>query len=203
MFAYFIGLLTEKSPTDAVIELNGIGYSFSITASTFQVLPALGESAKLFTYLLVREDIMLLYGFATDEERQVFKLLISVSGVGPRMAQTILSGMAAGDLQENIISNKIHVLTTISGVGKKTAERIVLDLRDKITKLDLKSSGIGIDIKTVSQQTRSDAYSALLALGYARPQAEKALRGAISENPDAKTEELLRLALRQIQQDSK
>jgi holliday junction DNA helicase RuvA len=201
MYAYLTGTLTEKSPLDAVIETGGVGYALNISASTFQLLPALGTTTKIFTYLHVREDALILFGFFTEEERQVFKLLLSVSGVGPKMAQTILSGMTATELRETIISNNLRALTAISGVGKKTAERIALDLRDKITKLDLKTSAIALEVKTENQQARSDAYAALVALGYAKPVAEKALRAAIQESPAAKTDVLIRLALKNIQSE--
>jgi len=199
MLAYLIGTLAEKSPVEVVVDIGGIGYAVSITATTHQQLPALGEKVKLFTYLHLREDAVSLYGFATDEERQVYKLLLTVSGVGPKMAQTILSGMSAGELREVIIANNLRALTNLSGVGKKTAERIMVDLRDKITKLDLKSS-IEIPAQSDAQQARSDAYSALLALGYSRAVAEKALRAAIQESPNAKVDELIKLALRNTQE---
>lgn len=199
MLAYLIGTLAEKSPVEVVIDVGGVGYSVSITTSTHQQLPALGEKVKLFTYLHLREDAVSLYGFATEEERQVYKLLLTVSGVGPKMAQTILSGMNAGELREAIIANNVRALTNLSGVGKKTAERIMVDLRDKITKLDLKSS-IGIPLQSDTQQARSDAYSALLALGYSKAVAEKALRAAIAESPNAKVDELIKLALRNTQE---
>jgi Holliday junction DNA helicase RuvA len=199
MLAYLIGTLAEKSPVEVVVDVGGVGYAVSITATTHQQLPALGETVKLFTYLHLREDAVSLYGFATDEERQVYKLLLTVSGVGPKIAQTILSGMSAGELREVIIANNLRALTNLSGVGKKTAERIMVDLRDKITKLDLKSS-IEIPVQSDAQQARSDAYSALLALGYSRAVAEKALRAAIQESPNAKVDELIKLALRNTQE---
>ncbi|MFQ3598351.1 MAG: Holliday junction branch migration protein RuvA [Chloroherpetonaceae bacterium] len=199
MLAYLIGTLAEKSPVEVVIDVSGIGYAVSITTTTHQQLPALGEKVKLFTYLHLREDAVSLYGFASEEERQVYKLLLTVSGVGPKMAQSILSGMNAGELREAIIGNNIRALTNLSGVGKKTAERIMVDLRDKITKLDLKSS-IALPVQSDAQQARSDAYSALLALGYSKPVAEKALRAAITESPNAKVDELIKLALRNTQE---
>lgn len=199
MLAYLIGTLSEKSPVEIVLDVGGVGYALNITTSTHEQLPALGEKVKLFTYLHLREDAVSLYGFATDEERQVYKLLLSVSGVGPKMAQSILSGMNASELREAIIANNVRALTNLSGVGKKTAERIVVDLRDKITKLDLKSS-IVLPVQSDAQQARSDAYSALLALGYSKSIAEKALRAAIAQSPNAKVDELIKLALRNTQE---
>ncbi|NTW50371.1 MAG: Holliday junction branch migration protein RuvA, partial [Chlorobiales bacterium] len=130
MLAYLVGKLVEKSPADAVLEVNGMGYLLSITATTHEQLPALGEQYKILSYLHVREDALQLFGFATEEERQFFKLLLTISGVGPKLAQTILSGMDATRLREAVISNNTKALTAISGVGKKTADRIVLELRD-------------------------------------------------------------------------
>lgn len=197
MIAYLIGTLTDKSPTEVTMEVGGIGFSASISANTYAELPELNQTVKLLTYLYVRDDAFQLYGFAREEERVIFKLLISVGGVGPKMAQTILSGMDVGALREAIIGNHLAALTRISGVGRKTAERIILELRDKLTKLDLRPTPIGV--QSDLQQARSDAYSALLALGFAKPVAEKAMRAAIAEAPNAKTDELVRLALKYAQ----
>lgn len=197
MIAYLIGTLTDKSPTEATVEVGGIGFSAIISANTYAELPEIDNAVKLLTYLYVREDALLLYGFAREEERAVFKMLLGVGGVGPKMAQTILSGMDVGALREAIIGNNLAALTRISGVGKKTAERIVLELRDKLTKLDLKPTQMSL--QSDLQQARSDAYSALLALGFAKPIAEKAMRAAIAEHPNAKTDELVRLALKHAQ----
>lgn len=198
MLAYLIGILAEKTPVEVVVDVGGVGYAVNITTSTHQLLPALGEKVKLFTYLYFRKDVVSLYGFATDEERQVYKLLLTVSGVGPKMAQTILSGMNASELREAIIANNVGALTNLSGVGKKTAERIMVDLRDKITKLDLQPSA-AFALQSEAQQARSDAYSALLALGYSKSVAEKALRAALAQSPNAKVDELIKLALRNTQ----
>lgn len=197
MLSYLIGTLAEKSPTEATVEVGGIGFTAQISATTFAQLPDVDHRVKLFVHLHIREEALVLYGFATEEERAVFKLLLSVSGVGPKMAQTILSGMDVALLREAIISNNLAALAGIAGVGRKTAERIVLELRDKILKLDLKAAPIAV--QTDMQQARSDAYSALLALGFAKPMAEKAVRAAIAEMPNAKTEDLIRLALKHIQ----
>ncbi|MCS6988248.1 MAG: Holliday junction branch migration protein RuvA [Chloroherpetonaceae bacterium] len=198
MLAYLVGTLVEKSPLEVVVDVGGVGYAASVTASTHQQLPPLGERVKLFTYLHLREDALALYGFATEEEREMFKLLLTASGVGPKTAQTILSGMNASELREAVIANDLRALTNLSGVGKKTAERIMVDLRDKITKLNFKSSP-ALPVQSETQQARSDAYSALLALGYPKPVAEKALRAAIAESPNAKVDELIKLALRHAQ----
>lgn len=198
MIAYLAGKLAEKSPLEVVVDVGGIGYAVSITAQSYEALPDGELPVKLFTYLHLREDIAQLYGFITEEERLVFKLLLSVSGVGPKMAQTILSGMDTMTLRETIVAGNSKALTNISGVGKKTADRIILELRDKITKLDLKTNLTSF-VQTDAGQARSDAFSALLSLGYSKPVAEKAMRAAIAESPTAKTDELIRIALKQVQ----
>jgi holliday junction DNA helicase RuvA len=200
MLAYLVGKLVEKSPADAVLEVNGMGYLLSITATTHEQLPALGEQYKILSYLHVREDALQLFGFATEEERQFFKLLLTISGVGPKLAQTILSGMDATRLREAVISNNTKALTAISGVGKKTADRIVLELRDKVVKMDLKTESV-FEGHSAQQQARSDAYSALLSLGFSRPAAEKAMRTVISELPNGSADELIRMALRYVQNE--
>jgi Holliday junction DNA helicase RuvA len=197
MIAYLIGTLIEKSPIEATIEVGGVGFTAHISANTYAELPEPQSEVKLFTYLYLREDALLLYGFMREEERAIFKMLLSVGGVGPKMAQTILSGMDVGTLREAIISANLAALTHIPGVGKKTAERILVELRDKLSKLELKPVAVGSQSDV--QQARSDAYSALLALGFSKPVAEKAMRAAIAEAPHAKTDELLRLALKHAQ----
>ncbi len=198
MLAYLFGKLVEKSPTEAVVDVGGVAFSVNISAATFADLPALDAEFKLFTYLHVREDALLLFGFGTTEERALFKLLLGVSGVGPKLAQTILSGMNAGELRQTILSNNLNALTSISGIGKKTAERIILELRDKITKLDLKPID-KLDVQSDLQQARNDAYSALMSLGFTKAAAEKAMRAAITDAPTAKADELIRIALKHIQ----
>ncbi len=197
MIAYLIGTLIEKSPIEATIEVGGIGFTAHISANTYAELPEPQSEVKLFTYLYMREELLLLYGFMREEERAIFKMLLGVGGVGPKMAQTILSGMDVGTLREAIISSNLVALTHIPGVGKKTAERILIELRDKLAKLELKPVVVGAQSEV--QQARSDAYSALLALGFSKPIAEKAMRAAIAEAPSAKTDELLRLALKHAQ----
>ncbi|NTV45911.1 MAG: Holliday junction branch migration protein RuvA [Chlorobiales bacterium] len=200
MLSYLVGKLAEKSSSEAVLEVNGVGYLLSISATTHELLPALGEDYKILCYLHVREDALQLFGFATEEERQVFKLLLTISGVGPKLAQTILSGMDAARLREAIVSNNTKSLTAIAGVGKKTADRIVLELRDKVMKLDLKSQPV-FEGQSAHQQARSDAYSALLSLGFSRPAAEKAMRSAIAELPNGSADELIRIALKYVQNE--
>ncbi|ACF13063.1 Holliday junction DNA helicase RuvA [Chloroherpeton thalassium ATCC 35110] len=199
MLSYLSGTLIEKFSTEIVVEVNGVGYLLNISATTHEKLPAIGNQIKILTYLYVREDALQLYGFITTEDREVFKLLIAISGVGPKLAQTILSGMSTAQLRESVIAGDTKALTAIAGVGKKTAERIILELKDKLVKLDLK-----IDIKETAfrsdkQQVRNDAYSALISLGFTKSIAEKAMRAAIAEVPDGSVDDLIRVALRHVQ----
>ena len=140
MIAYLQGTIVQKNPTDLVIDVNGVGYAVNIPLSTFEKLEHSTGTVKIFTYLHVREDIMQLYGFATEAEREIFRLLISVSGIGPKMAQGILSGLSINEFKQAILDGNIPALTSISGVGKKTAERLVIELRDKLGKTDLQET---------------------------------------------------------------
>ncbi len=197
MIASLTGILKSKTPTEILIDVNGVGYSVSIPVSTYGKLGQVNSIAVVLTYLHVRDDGMQLYGFATEEERSLFKLLISISGIGPKIAQAILSGTSVAELKNHILNNNISALTTIPNVGRKTAERLVLELKDKITKIE--------PSKTTAQPTsgekenaRVEALMALTSLGFNRAAAEKAIRVALSETDgvDLSVEELIKRALR-------
>lgn len=197
MIASIRGTLIFKSPTEVIIDAQGIGYGISIPLSTYVVLGNLNSQITLLTYLHVREDVLQLYGFASEEERSIFKLLISVSGIGPRMGQTILSGITVPDLKHHIASGNLGALTTIPGVGKKLAERLIFELHDKIDKSD--PSGIFPPAPTDRQsEIRSEALLALTSLGYSRPIAEKALLAALKEmnGKENSVEELIKASLK-------
>jgi Holliday junction DNA helicase RuvA len=134
MIARLSGKLAVKSPTEIVIDVGGVAFALSVPLSTFERLPGAGETVSVFTHLHVREDLLQLYGFFAEEEREVFRILISVSGIGPKMAQGILSGLPVADLKAHIIAGNSHALTAIPGVGRKLAERLIVELRDKIAK---------------------------------------------------------------------
>lgn len=195
MIASITGTLVFKSPTEVIVDAHGVGYGISIPLSTFSALGETNTTVTLLTYLHVREDALQLYGFTTEEEKNVFKLLISVSGIGPRMAQTILSGITVPDLRHHIASGNLGALTTIPGVGRKLAERLVVELREKIGKMDVTLPPSPSD-KHI--QVRSEALLALTSLGYSRPAAEKALLSALKESNDAELslQELIKAALR-------
>ena len=169
------GQLLEKSPNQAILDVHGVGYEVTIPVSTFYQLPDPGGEAELAIYTHVREDALALYGFRTAREKQVFEKLISVSGIGPKLAITILSGLEAQDLVPAIRQNDLARLTRIPGVGKKTAERMVLELRDKLAVVE--AAGMeGAPPATGFTQQEEDVLSALTNLGYQRQVAERTLK---------------------------
>ncbi len=197
MIAYVSGTLTEKHPTEAIIDVGGLGYRLLIPTSSFEKLPAQGESARLHTTLIVREDSQTLYGFATVAERRTFETMIGVSGVGPKLALALLSGMSPSELRDVVLAEDAGMLTRIPGVGKKTAERLIVELRDKLSKMDgLGSNGYsGSDGEIML--ARSDARAGLEALGLSRAEAEKRIRVVLRDHPDVSSaEDLIRTALR-------
>jgi len=198
MIEFINGRLVDKGPTHAIIEVGGFAYRIQISLNTFESLPETGNDLKLVTYLHVREDAIQLFGFSDDRERNVFLGLISVSGIGPRLAQTILSGIKVTELVSAIAGEQTERLTRISGIGKKTAQRLVVELKEKFT-------GMGLleDVQTSPQAPalsymEEEALMALMALGYKRPAAEKALQ-RVRKTAEAKTiEELIKLTLQAI-----
>jgi Holliday junction DNA helicase RuvA len=197
MIAALRGTLLAKSATELLIDVNGVGYSVHIPLSTYEKVGEVNSTVTLFTYLHVREDVLQLYGFATDEERQMFRLLISVSGIGPRMAQSILSGISAAELTTFISEGNHIALTRIPGVGKKIAERLVVELREKIGKIESVAS-LPPASSPAQANIRSEALLALTSLGFSRSVAEKALRAAIQETngKDVTVEVLIKSALK-------
>ena len=197
MYAYISGTLSEKHPTDVVVEAGGVGYRLLIPASSYEKLPAQGKAVRLLTAFVVRDDAHILYGFATDAERTLFETMTGVSGVGPKLALAALSAMNPAELRETVVVGDSAMLTRIPGVGKKTAERLIVELRDRFAKLDgLEPTGTlgGDDDGTA----RADARAGLEALGLARAEAERRLRKALRAHPGTHSaEDLIRLALRE------
>ncbi|MGE3801089.1 MAG: Holliday junction branch migration protein RuvA [Candidatus Kapaibacterium sp.] len=200
MIEYLSGKLIEKTPTKAVLLCGGVGYGLFITLKTYEQLPDVEAEASLFTYLSVREDAMILFGFSEAAERDMFLLLTSVSGIGPKTAIGVLSGMGAEQLRDNIAAANSAALTTLPGIGKKSAERLVLELRDKIDSVPSGTLPMHSDggAKAI---VRGDALSALVELGYGRPAAERAIRAALKSGPEveASVESLIKAALRELQ----
>jgi Holliday junction DNA helicase RuvA len=196
MIGSLTGTLKHKSPTEVVLDVNGVGYAIIIPFSTYEKLGDLESRLTLVTHLHVREDALQLFGFFTEEERFFFKLLISVNGIGPKIAQGILSGISVQDLRQHIAKGNLTALTAIPGVGKKTAERLVVELRDKIEKMEVGPEGHVISES--GSELRQEALLALTSLGYNRQQAEKAIRQVLQDVPGEKTslQDLIKKALR-------
>ena len=172
MIALLRGKLLAKHPNQAIVDINGLGYDVTISIPTFSELPGLGSEVQLHIHTHVREDAIALYGFLRPEEKQLFEKLLTVSGIGPKLGITILSGMAAEDMINAIRGNDVARLTKIPGIGKKTAERMVLELRDKLPKEVMG----GVDVLPKISPVEEDVLSALMNLGYQRPAAERALQ---------------------------
>ena len=193
MITHLKGKLIEKNPTNIVLDCNGVGYSVNISLHTFSQLPS-GEHVKLFIHLQVREDSHTLFGFSSKVEREVFRLLISVSGVGASIARTMLSTLSPEQVMEAITQNNIAAIQSVKGIGTKTAQRVVLDLKDKIIKI------YGLDeVSLVSGNTnRNEALSALETLGFARKQTEKICDDIVNKNPNASVETIIKQALKNL-----
>jgi Holliday junction DNA helicase RuvA len=193
------GTLREKHPTRVVIDVGGVGYEVAIPVTTFYDLPETGKTVALRIHTHVREDALQLFGFRSARERAIFELLIRTNGVGPKLAQSILSGIEAERLVEAIRGGEIAVLKSVPGLGVKKAERLVLELRDRVDRLDAEAGGpAGVPVTARPGDERSEeAISALLNLGYPRGQAESAVeKAAGAAGDDASLEELIREALR-------
>lgn len=187
MIGRLTGQLIEKRPPTVVLELQGVGYEVDVPMSTFYQLPATGTAVTLFTHMVVREDAHLLFGFATDEERQVFRQLVRISGIGARTALAVLSGLSVSELFHAVSTQDGVRLTRIPGIGKKTAERLLLELRDKLV------AGKEPAVAGSAAAVRSDAVNALLALGYSEKEAVAAL-GKVA--PEASVQDAIRQALK-------
>jgi holliday junction DNA helicase RuvA len=190
MIAHLRGKLLAKHPNQAIVETGGVGYDVAISVPTFSDLPAVGSEVALHIYTHVREDLIALYGFLRPTEKTLFEKLITVSGIGPKLAITILSGMAVDEMTGAIRGNDVAKLTRIPGIGKKTAERMVLELRDKLPKGDADAAAM-----PVTNPLEEDVLSALVNLGYQRPMAEKALAIASRDGVKASFEALFRESL--------
>ena len=205
MIAHLSGTLLSKQPNSVILDVAGVGYEVNIPISTFYDLEETGSNVQLRIYTHVREDALQLYGFKTSRERELFLRLISVSGIGPRLGITLLSGMSADEMIASIRTNDLARLTLIPGVGRKTAERLVMELRDKVASLSSaeleeefgKKTETGAPVVT-EDSMRGDVLSALLNLGYQRNAAEKAVTAALDEGGDISVELILRRSLRKL-----
>ncbi|MEL0644180.1 MULTISPECIES: Holliday junction branch migration protein RuvA [unclassified Olleya] len=193
MITHIQGKLVEKNPTDVVIDCNGVGYMLNISLHTYSQIPN-QENLKLYTHLQIREDAHTLYGFASTSERELFRLLISVSGIGANTARTMLSSLTPKQIREGIAVDDVALIQSIKGIGIKTAQRVIIDLKDKILKI------YDIDEVSVSQSNtnKDEALSALEVLGFAKKQAEKVLDKIVKDQPEANVETIIKLALKNL-----
>jgi Holliday junction DNA helicase RuvA len=197
MIAFLRGRVITKQPNRVVVDVAGVGYDVHVPLSTFYEVGEEGADVSLRVYTHVREDALQLYGFLTDLERQVFERLIGISGIGPKLAIAVLSGMDSRELVVAVQRADVARLTGIPGIGKKTAERIVLELKDRLTQLAAPAA-IGTTPVSTGDRLRADLLSALQNLGYHRPQAERAIDAALRASPDADFEHALRGVLREL-----
>ena len=197
MIAYLEGKLIEKNPTHVILEVNGVGYSVNIPVSTFSNLGETGQVVKVLTYQHVREDELKLFGFSTKPEKELFELLISVNGVGPKVALGILSFLSVEEFQRAVLKEDLDVLTSIAGIGKKTAQRLIVELKEKLSKVDLGAERVVEGAKVASIPAFDEAVLALVSLGYTKYDAKKALERVAQEVKEVlPLEELIKRALK-------
>lgn len=208
MIAQLKGSLAEKGLDAVVVDVGGVGFAVSISLNTLAVLPQVGQPVRLYTYLQVREDALQLYGFATPEERRAFELCIAVSGIGPKIALAVLSGLDPRGLAKVITDGDAHRLKRVPGIGPKTAERLVLELRDKVARIGggAEPGAPGSPARPAPRPSpgggiESDVALALSNLGYKPAEADRAATAALAEDPSAPVEAVLRRALRLLQRD--
>jgi Holliday junction DNA helicase RuvA len=192
------GILLEKQPPQLIVDVQGVGYEIDAPLSTFYQLPEAGHEVNLFTHFVVREDAQLLFGFYTREERQLFRTLLKVNGVGPRLALTILSSSSIDDFVRSVLNNDTASLVRLPGIGKKTAERLVIEMRDKLSDWAQAPTLEGVTGKQQGprQQVLQDAISALVSLGYKQQEASRYVTK--SDDGSSGSEELIRKALREV-----
>lgn len=193
MITQIRGRLVEKNPTYVVVDCNGVGYLLHISLNTFSLLQE-NENIVLYTHLSIREDAHTLFGFINKTEREIFRLLVSVSGVGPSTARTMLSSMTSEEIQQAIASEDVKLIQSVKGIGVKTAQRVIVDLKDKILKT------FDLDEVSVKQNNtnKEEALSALEVLGFARKQADKVVNNILKLTPEATVEELIKQALKNL-----
>lgn len=198
MIEYIKGELTEITPAMAVIECNGLGYGINVSLNTYSAIQGKKE-VKLYIYESIREDAYILYGFATKQERELFLLLISVSGIGGNTARMILSALTPSELCNVISSGNDKLLKTVKGIGLKTAQRIIVDLKDKISTTDIGTSTTSTPINiTANNEIYEEAIAALTMLGFAQAPSQKVVAAILKEEPDAAVEKVIKLALKRL-----
>ena len=193
MIAHIQGRLVEKTPTDVVIDCNGVGYQLHISLHTYSLIPD-SENIKLFTFLQIKEDAHTLFGFVEKSEREIFKLLLSVSGIGANIARTMLSSMEPKQILQAIASADLGTIQSIKGIGSKTAQRVILDLKEKVLKVyDLDEVSMALN-----NTNKDEALSALEVLGFNKKLAERVVEKIVKEAPDASIESIIKQALKNL-----
>lgn len=196
MITHIKGTLVEKTPTYAVIECGGVGFMIHISLNTYSQLPEPGETCRLYTHFSVKEDAQLLFGFSGTYEREVFRLLITVSGIGPGTARMMLSSFPPEEVAAHIAGGDVAAVQSIKGIGAKTAQRVVVELKDKIQKLGVVAAN---NNSTAGNKAAEEALSALVQLGFTRPIASKAVQQVLkTEGGDHSVEDMIRLALKML-----
>jgi len=199
MITFLDGKLVSALPTQATVDVNGVGYEVFIPLSSYDKLPTVGQPIRILTHLAVREDAHILYGFMTVPERDLFRLLVnSVSGIGPKLALAVLSGMSVSNFKTAVVNSDIAAISKISGLGKKTAERIVLELKDKLGVAAAWQAATAAYAPTPEQEQANEAVLALIALGYKQVDAHKAVRDLQTQGQAKSAEELVKLALKKM-----
>ena len=193
MITHIQGKLTEKNPTDVVIDCNGVGYLLNISLHTYSQIPD-AENLRLYTHLQVKEDSHTLYGFSSLAEREIFRLLISVSGIGTSTARTMLSSLTPKQVREAIASENVSLIQSVKGIGLKTAQRVIIELKDKV----LKVYDIDEAAYIANNTNKDEALSALEVLGFAKKQAEKVIDKILNNQPEANVETLIKEALKNL-----
>jgi len=199
VIAFLNGNLARALPTQAIVDVGGVGYEVFIPLSSYDKLPPAGQPVRLLTHLHVREDAHVLYGFMTAAERDLFRLLVNnVSGIGPKLALAVLSGMSVNNFKVAVVNSDVVALSKISGLGKKTAERIVLELKDKVGVTAAWEAASAAHAPTPEQERANEAVLALIALGYKQVEAHRIIRELQEKERDKSAEELVKLALKQL-----
>lgn len=200
MYEFLSGRIVRKDPTRLVLDVNGMGFELFIPLSTFNSLAKVGEEVRVLTHFLVREDHQTLFGFKTDEERSLFRLLLSVTGIGPKLSLAILSGTGIAELKKAIINGSVPTLTAVSGIGRKTAERLIVELREKILLLEPRTETPVSGRPAEGDRLIEDSLQALVSLGYRIPDAKRALQKVLTDAKPSpfSVEDLIRASLKYI-----
>ena len=200
MYEYIKGLLVEATPAYAVIECGGVGYYINISVNTYSQIVAL-QQVSLYIHQIVREDALLLYGFFNKEERTVFRQLISVSGIGANTASVMLSSMTVKEIAGAILTENVNAIKSVKGIGLKTAQRVIVDLKDKIKTMGMSAAGgasAGLLLQPANAEVQEEAVSALTMLGFAAVPSQKVVLAILKEEPDAPVEKVIKLALKRL-----